>query len=72
MKNSIRLCKPNELEGECRFVTNFRGDRTRLKTLLRVYRDHLITNRLNKYHGTTPSKVVNEIDDAILIINNNL
>ena len=63
----------SQIEGKFQSATaEFKGDKTRLKNLLRLYRDHLITNRLNKYTGKTPSKVVDEIDDAILIINKNL
>ena len=65
--------KSNKKKNVCKSATaEFKGDKTRLKNLLRLYRDHLITNRLNKYTGKTPSMVVDEIDDAILIINKNL
>ena len=47
----------------------FKADRTRLINLLKLYRNHLITNRLSKYHGKHPSDIVDEIDNAIFIIN---
>ena len=63
----------SQIEEKFKSVTvGFKGDKTRLKNLLNLYRDHLITNRLNKYYGKTPSTVVDEIDDAILTINKNL
>lgn len=46
----------------------FRADKTRLKNLLILYRNHLITNRLDKYSGKNPSDVVDEIDKSIFII----
>lgn len=48
------------------------SDETRLRNLLRNYRDHIITIRANKFKHIPPHKIVDEVDEAILIIKSGL
>ncbi|KKL17938.1 hypothetical protein LCGC14_2325370 [marine sediment metagenome] len=47
-------------------------DRTRLKNLLRNYRDHMITKYFNSMKHIPIDKIIETIDDAIQIISLNL
>jgi len=50
----------------------FKRDKTRLKTLLREYRDHIITVYWSKMQHQDIVTLIQEVDDAIKLIINNL
>lgn len=51
---------------------NHKYDITRLKNLLRNYRDSIITNRANRHKHITVVDAIYEVDRAIKLITNNL
>lgn len=51
---------------------NHKYDITRLKNLLRNYRDSIITNRANIYQNIKIVDIIDEVDRAIKLITNNL
>jgi len=53
-------------------IRQHKYDITRLKNLLRNYRDSMITNRLNTLKHIEPVDVIEEIDKAIKLITNSL
>lgn len=53
-------------------IRQHRYDITRLKNLLRNYRDYIITNRMNSLKHIEPAKIIEEVDNAIKILRDGL
>lgn len=53
-------------------IRQHRYDITRLKNLLRNYRDHIITQRMNSLKHIEPAKIIEEVDNAIKILRDGL
>lgn len=53
-------------------IRQHKYDITRLKNLLRNYRDSMITNRMNSLTHLEPVYIINQVDRAIEIITSSL